>query len=298
MTTTHDSASDATLRRIQKLLAIAGDSRGDPAETAAAAAAMAERMMRKFNLASAELQRAALRKDPGAEMTTMRVRANMKRDDANRTPLKRAPKWAGYLAYEVAHLHDVHVRYAYDHAMGGAVVEFCGVRADVQVAAWMFDYLVGQMIRAVRHFGTEHRRTQGAAPLKTTSDAYRTDFITALLASLTRLRREKEGEVAAHAAGTALVVVKQQLVAEHFGGFEYRKASTTTKPIRDLSAFVAGRADADQHLAVLRLGRRDVGVVRVAALIVEPSAARRCCPRSAGYGLVGGCFFVAAAGCE
>jgi len=260
MTTTHDSASDATLRRIQKLLAIAGDSRGDPAETAAAAA-MAERMMRKFNLDSAELQRAALRKDPGAEMTTMRVRANMKRDDANRTPLKRAPKWAGYLAYEVAHLHDVHVRYAYDHAMGGAVVEFCGVRADVTVAAWMFDYLVGQMILSVRHFGAEHRRKTGAAPLKTTSDAYRTGFITALLASLTRLRREKEGEVAAHAAGTALVVVKQQLVAEHFGGFECRKVSTTTKPIRDLSAFVAGRADG----AKVDAARRAVGADAAAA---------------------------------
>lgn len=260
----HDQASDATLRRIQKLLAIAADSRGDPAETAAAAA-MAEKMMRKFNLDSAELQRAALKRDPGAEMVTMRVRANMKRDDANRTPLKRAPKWAGYIGFEVAQLHDVHVRYAIDHALGGAVVEFCGVKADVQVAAWMFDYLIGQMILSVRDFGVRFRRAHGgAAPLKTDSDAYRTGFIAALCAALQRLRAEKAAEVSRHAAGTALVVCKQQAIAAHFGDFEYRN-SGAARPVRNADAFHAG-LDAGRKVDV---GRKAVGSAEQAQLRLQ-----------------------------
>ena len=45
---------DSILRRIQKLLAIAGDDRADPNE-AAAAAGMAEKVMRKYQIDHAEL---------------------------------------------------------------------------------------------------------------------------------------------------------------------------------------------------------------------------------------------------
>ena len=50
---------EGVMRRIQKLLAIANDGRGDPNE-AASAAAMAEKMMRKYQLDNADIVAAVL----------------------------------------------------------------------------------------------------------------------------------------------------------------------------------------------------------------------------------------------
>lgn len=229
---------DAILRRIQKLLAIAQDSRGDPNETAAAAA-QAENLMRKFNLEHADVLAADLKRNAADMMEAVRVNANMKRDDANRTTLKRAPKWAGWLAVELALLHDAQVRYAWDDKTG-VVVEFCGVKSDVQVAGWMFDYLVGQMIIAVRNFGAEHRRLYGTPPDKVAGNAYRTGFVQALTAALRRMRNGKVAELQHHASGTALVVAKKAAIEEHFGEFAYGKGRGTR--IGDREAYAAGAA--------------------------------------------------------
>lgn len=229
---------DATLRRIRKLLAIAADSRGDPHETAAAAA-QAEKIMRKFNLDHADVLRAGMKRDGASAMASRRVKANMKRDDPGRTPLKRPPKWAGHLGFEVAMLHDVQVRYAHAPDMGGAVVEFRGFAADVEVAAWTFDYLVGQMILGVNAHGAACREEFGCPPSKTANAAFRDGFVSGLLLQLQRTRKEKDAEVAVHSAGTALVVAKQAAIAEHFGAVTYKEG--TARQIRDGAAFLAGQ---------------------------------------------------------
>jgi hypothetical protein len=230
---------DAILRRVQKLLAIASDSRGDPNETAAAAA-QAEKIMRKFNLDHAEVISANLKRNAAAEMSSVRVKANMKRDEPGRPTLKRPPKWAGFIGFEVAMLHDVQVRFAWDEALGGCVVEFCGVAADVQVAGWLFDYLVGQMIASVRHFGAQHRRDYGCAPDKVANGNYRDGFVTAINRQLAALRKSKASELLQHSAGTALVVAKKQAIEAHFGDFTY--GTHKGRGIRDADAYAAGAA--------------------------------------------------------
>lgn len=229
---------DSTLRRIQKLLAIAQDSRGDPNETAAAAA-QAEKLMRKFNIDHADVISANMRRDASSMMDSVRVKANMKRDDPTRPPLKRAPKWAGWLGFELAMLHDAQVRFAWDNAMGGVVVEFCGVKADVTVAGWMFDYLVGQMIAGVRNFTAEHRAKWGAPPDKKANEAFRHGFVQALLASLRAMRKMKAAELEDHSAGRALVVSKEHAVKEHFGDFTYG-TQKKARQISDREAYERG----------------------------------------------------------
>ena len=253
---------EAILRRVQKLLAIAQDSRGDPNETAAAAA-QAEKLMRKFNLDHADVIAADLKRNADDMMDSARVNANMKRDDANRTVLKRPPKWAGWIAFEIAMLHDVHTRFAWD-SRTGVVVEFCGIKSDVQVAAWMFDYLVGQMIVSVRNFGAQHRRDYGTAPDKVANNAYRDAFVSAMNSQLRALRKSKAAELEHHSSGTALVVAKKAAIEAHFGIFTY---GTSKRPqIRDRDAHAAGaaagrkvdvqrRAVASADSGALRLGR-------------------------------------------
>lgn len=230
---------DAILRRVQKLLAIAADSRGDPNETAAAAA-QAENIMRKFNLDHAEVLAAGLKRDASAQMSSVRVKANMKRDEPGRPTVKRPPSWAGFIAFEIAMLHDVQTRFAWDSAMGGVVVEFCGVDSDVQVAGWMFDYLVGQMIASVRSFGELHRQRYGRAPDKVSSDAYRKGFVSAVNSQLRALRKGKTIELENHSAGTALVVAKKAAIEAHFGDFSY--GTGKQQVVRDLNAAALGRA--------------------------------------------------------
>jgi hypothetical protein len=244
---------DAILRRVQKLLAIAQDSRGDPNETAAAAA-QAEKIMRKFNLDHAEVLAASLRRDASAAMDSVRVKASMKRDDPKRTLLTKPPKWASWLCFEVAMLYEVQVRYAWDRDMGGMVVEFCGVKSDVQVAGWTFDYLVGQMIAAVRAFGERHRADFARAPDKTASDSYRKGFVMAMVRSLQDSRKGKQAELESHSAGRALVVAKDAAVQAHFGAFAYGEAKRPAT-ISDTDAFRSGKADG----ARVDVARRAVG---------------------------------------
>lgn len=247
---------DAILRRVQKLLAIANDSRGD-ANEAVAAAAQAENILRKFNLDHADVLAAQLRAArPEDVMGTTRVRANMKRDTEGRPPLKRAPKWAGWLAIAVASLYDSQVRYVWDSKMGGTVVEFCGVRADAQVAGWTFDYLVGQMILGVRTFTAQHRQRYGAPPDKVQNSSFRDAFVMALVVALRALRKMKQAELLGHVSGTSLVVCKAQAVAAHFGAAEYGETKESTKMTNEAAAaagYAAGRR--------VDVARRAVGAV-------------------------------------
>ena len=245
--------TQAILRRVKKLLAIAQDSRGDPNETAAAAA-QAENLMRKFNIDNADLLREDLRTRGADAMAVARVKVNMKRDDARRTPLKRAPRWAGWLAVALAKLNDTNVAYVRDPAMGGVVAEFRGFEVDVQVAAYMFDYLAGQMILAVRAYGAELRKSTGAAPAKPQSDAFRLGFVRTLVGRIYEMKVARDADVAQSSSGRALVASKRALVSAHFGEAAYRRRKRGAAPA-DFEAYVAG---ADKARRV-DLERRGVG---------------------------------------
>lgn len=229
------------LGRVRKLLAIANDTRANPNE-AAAAAAQAENIMRKFNLDNADvlLKEAAA---GTAEFDTANVSAYMKRDVPNNHVQKRTPKWAGWLAIRVAKLNDCEVRIVWDKVRG-SVIQFCGYVADIQVAAWMYDYLLNCMIGSVRAWQREARRSAHE------SNSYREAFVLALCEKLRTLQREREAAMRAGGASSgALIVAKANAVAQHFGGFKYGASRTISN--RDAAAAYAGHT-AGQAVDVAR----------------------------------------------
>lgn len=226
---------EAILRRIRKLLAIAQDGRGDPNE-AAAAAAQADKLMRKFNIDHADLLREQLKAN-GAGMATYECSANMKRGDPKRPPLKRNPLWAGWLGIRVANLNDCRVRFV--RTPTGAMVQFCGTTLDVQAAGFMFDYLVGQLIKGCRAFNSERLRT------KAESDSYRKAFVIALCDKLTTMKEEREAELkrggGATSSALALVNEKAKAIEEHFGAIKYGEGREAT--MSDHAATMRGFSD-------------------------------------------------------
>lgn len=230
---------DSVMRRVQKLLAIAGDDRANSAE-AAAAAAMAEKIMRKYQLDHIDVMRKDFAQQENFE--TVDASAVMKR--SAHKPYK-VPLWAQWLAVAVARLHDCELK-LHTTAELGACVRFYGYKADVKVAGWTFDYLMLATVRACRAYQKEERS-------KRESHAFRQGFVLRVLASLKQAKAAKDAEAAAQSDCRALVLVKQQAIAERFGAFEYGKPRDVN--VRDGNAFSAGTKEG----AKVDVARRALG---------------------------------------
>lgn len=239
----HTPDMDSVMRRIQKLLAMANDGRGD-ANEAATAAAMAEKLMRKFNIENADLLIKKVRAGD-AQFATKSCSANMKRDDPRRPPLQNNPPWGQWLAYEVAKLNDCELRQG--RSATGAVLTFMGFDSDVQVAAWMFDYLVGELIKGCKAFNKAAPRS------KVESNSFRMGFVGVLQEKVREMRKEKDAEMQEVVASRALVVSKTQALVEHFGAFTYKESNSHAKV--NGSAFRDGVAAGSK----VDVGRRGVG---------------------------------------
>jgi Protein of unknown function (DUF2786) len=232
---------DGILRRIQKLLAIAQDDRAD-ANEAAAAAGMAEKLMRKFQLDNADVIATSLKVKGGNALSSANVFAGMKRDDPKRTPMLKNPSWSQFLAVNIARLNDCEVRQNFaENKFGvrGACLTFYGYSGDVQVCAFTFDYLVGAIIRAIERFNKEQRKLGQAE--KSSSEAYRRGFTGAIELKMTQQIAEKNEALEHISSSRALVVVKSRAIAEEFGDFGYKKS--TQAQIRDAQSFRAGVKD-------------------------------------------------------
>lgn len=231
---------NGVLRRVQKLLAIANDTRADPNE-AAAAAQQAEKIMRKYQIDHADIVQREMKQ--AVNMAKSAVFANMKRDDPKRPPPVKNPPWAQYLAVAIARLTDCEVRQGHAENKFGQVsvaLVFHGYAPDVQLSCWMFDYLVGAIIAACKKFNAEVARNYGLHG-KQTSNSYRQGFITALTAKIYAEKAEKDREAAANVTSRALVVSKRQAIVEHFGEFGYKR--TAQKLSGDGAAYLNGMSD-------------------------------------------------------
>lgn len=228
------------MRRVNKLLAIAGDDRANSAE-AANAAAMAEKIMRKYQLDHEDIVRAEFKQKENFE--TVDACVVMKKGQAHKP--EKVPPWASWLAVSCARLNDCEVRFAFTRELG-ACVRFFGYKADVQVCGWMFDYLTTVTIRNCRAFQKESFRT------KAESNSYRSGFVMRVNSALQAAKDAKVAEQP-KTTGTGLMVVKQQAVAEHFGEFTYGKAKEVK--VSESSAFSRGRADGSR----VDINRRGLG---------------------------------------
>ena len=240
------------LRRVQKLLAIANDDRANPNE-AAAAAQQAEKIMRKYQLDQADVVTKELKH--AANMARENVFASMKRDDPKRPPSQKNPSWAQHLAVAVARLTDCEVRQGRGLNKFGqltACLTFYGYGPDVQMAAWMFDYLVSAIIAACKKFNKEVASGFGLHG-KQSSNSYRDGFITALTAKIYGEKSAKDKEAAANVTSRALVVSKRQAIEEHFGEFTYRTSQPKLRG--DAGAYLNGMEDGRK----VDVARRAVG---------------------------------------
>lgn len=259
---------EAVLRRVQKLLAIAGDDRANPAE-AAAAASMAEKVMRKYQLDHADVIAKELR-GKTADLLEGYVFANMKRDDPARPPLKTTPAWGQILAASIARLHDCDVRHGFaenKHGKIEAALAFLGYGPDVKLCAWTFDYIVGELIKGVNHLQHQRKtarlytdegyhKTVLSADKRAAYD-FRQGFVTIVAIRINRLHIEKmeEARRSAH-SGRALVLASTKLAAikETYGEpAPRREEDTTPKDNTDVASWHAG-ASAGRSVDVRRNG--------------------------------------------
>ena len=229
---------EGVMRRVRKLLAIAEDHRADPAE-AAAAAGMAERIMRKFQLDHADVITASLKRGTDTDFAEEFC-------SAGSLPEGRVDSynaWAGWLSVRVAQLYDCQVRYARTEKHG-ASLRFSGYASDVTVARFTYIYLVNVMKAAV----SQRRKTHGASSLS----AYGRGFVLGMCTAIHKIVVTKKAEMQATSTGRELVVVKEDAVAKHFGDVDYTKGKKTRTS--DGYAFASGSADG----ARVDVGRRAV----------------------------------------
>jgi len=207
---------DSVMRRIKKLLAIAEDARAD-ANEASAAAGMAERIMRKYQLEHADIIEAELKRGGVESFASEDIGLSL--NPEART--EQASGWAGILAVAVAELHDCQVRYVTTYKYG-KTLRFSGYAADAKMARFTYLYLVQTMAAASRQFLKQYGTTRRDA------EAFRRGFSSALRKSLRAATAAKKVEMQGESSSRALVVAKDKAVSAHFGTVKYAKRSTRT----------------------------------------------------------------------
>lgn len=239
--TEETSNLESTMRRVRKLLAIAEDSRGDPNECAAAAR-MAESIMRKYQIEHADVISKEIQ--GGDAFGTADVGSTMDLEGAS----KEAPGWASILAVYVAKLYDAQVRFTFT-PKHGKTLRFSGYKVDVEMALQTYCFIVNNMAAASRVYLKTNRwagRKEG--------NSFRSGYISAVGVSIKAIFAEKAREMQDAASSRALVLVKANAVAEHFGKVKYKPGSSGQRFQSD--AFSSGRSAGSK----LDVGRRGVGV--------------------------------------
>lgn len=234
---------ESVIRRVQKLLAIAEHERSDPNE-AAAAAGMAEKIMRKYQLDYSAVIITALKR--GDDLSTENIVCTATK---GRKILRVAP-WIGYLAVAIARLNECHVKQGWTPD-GEACVSFMGYTADVQLSRWTLDYLVQITNRLCNEYKKTDDYVLGGRRLL---NGYRHGVSIGMVRSLNNLEQAKKAEMAEAAkagAGTSLMVVKQEAIVAKFGDFKTR---TATSSVTRGDSFVQGVRDGSK----VDVGRRAI----------------------------------------
>lgn len=235
---------ESITRRVQKLLAIAQDARANPHE-AAAAAAQAEKIMRKFQIDHADLIAHEIKSDP-SQMTTAETRADA---ITNGTKAKTIPPWASILAAAVADLAEVGVT-THTSAELGKCVRFYGYKSDVELAVWIMQYLIG----AINALAFEYRKTDdykinGRAVL---SD-YRKGCSSAIVGKIREFVRQREDEKKTMSQGRELMVVKADAIVARWGSVVVSRSKARSFTMRNEEAWQEGRK-AGQKVDIHRRG--------------------------------------------
>lgn len=226
---------DQAIRKAQKLMAVAMDSRGNENE-AERALAQAEALIRKFGLEQAEIASTAAVSDfDWAEAFHAYGPPN--------NPAKSCPKWFQFISTGVAGFTDTIVRLHYDPTQGYGV-GFYGDRADTLFAQWLVGYLKVSVWSALYNARKEHPKWN-----RSDGEDFRKAMAARLSSRMMELRRERDVEFAAartcHGTGTALMQVADKLAQRNaeFGAPKYKSSRIE---IRDHLAAHKGSLAGDQ----------------------------------------------------
>jgi hypothetical protein len=219
------------LEKIKKLLAMARDGRGNVNE-AEAAARQAQALMRKHNIEHLEAIEQELRNEESIVQEARRSGMT-----THKTTKSSVPDWCSAMAYGCAKLFDafVFIRKMDD---GNRFLIFAGMRADAQVAAWTFDYLVDTVTRASKQFTRDCRKRGDRRSLGDTrvrQRSFRLGMATEILQRLLQLKKQQMGE--AVPGQNALVVMKEQKIKEKLG-LDYSEAKRQNR--LDFGSYGAG----------------------------------------------------------
>lgn len=192
---------EKVMARIKKMLSLADNN--PSASEAAVAASMASKLMDKFNLKHADVMMADLDED------------SMVAHDTGVAYARDVPPWVSAIVVSTAQLHDCEAKYniTYRNGKKSPYLSTCflGEKSDVIVAAWVFDYLLGELKR----LGLVYSREMGGAT-NVQRYSFRKACAYEISNTLKRMLRDKEAAMAKHATGKALVVCKRSLVREKF----------------------------------------------------------------------------------
>lgn len=234
-TNTPDRAK--AIDKVQKLLAMANDARGNENEAANAASA-AEKLMRKYQISAAEVIMEELTHDEAFYQEFAPAQFGL--DGSCTDFAKRCPKPTGVIAIGVAEAFDIRVSLVY--TAYGLRALFSGYHLDVQLGVWIYGYLNQTMQRLAAE--------QPAA----SRDDFRAGVAATLQRRLYAIRTERDAENQQHdqaavpgsvTVGTAVALydAKKSAVDERFGEQQKRQNKTG---IKDMGAYSAGAAAAER----------------------------------------------------
>jgi len=229
-----EKADRKILLRIKKLLALAENN--DNINEAASAAAMASKLMAKFNLERADVLIKEMKPDDLIEQMAERGQ-------------RRVPQWMSGLVVPIARAHDCEARYSWKGSLKHA--EFLGQREDATVAAWVFQFLVDEVERLSKVFRRQLRKERGAGHGVDMGD-YRDGLVHEIQVTLRKMREEKEKDLKKHATGQQLVVMKNAMITQKY---DVRYKKLKSRQIQDSSAYSRGRTDGQK----ISLGKKVIG---------------------------------------
>ncbi len=189
------------MQRIKKMLALADNN--PSAEEAAVAAAMAEKLLRKYNLDHADVLMTELNED------------SVVAHDTGVAYARDVPPWVGSIIVATAQLHDCEARYDHFRKEGKRStyhsVTFLGEKSDVIVATWVFEYLLGE----IKRLGLVYSKEIGGAT-NVQRYSFRKACAIEIANTLRRMLREKEADMASQSTGKDLIIRKRDLVRKKF----------------------------------------------------------------------------------
>lgn len=230
---------DRIKKKIEKLLRLAEQSANE--HEAANAMAKARKLMDEYQLTRLDIKGTGEHQQQFTEAQVTRVFANL-------------PKYMDILSVAVARFNDCQSiarggekTFKANTKTWGKYLEFRGLKEDVEIAAGMYATLLGAINRLCKEY-LESVGYEGKYPVGIGNE-FKYGCAQRLCHRLTTLREEREAEYAKteSTTGTSLVVVKNQLVEQHYGVANYstvkKKAAVSDEA---LDAYLSGIAAGDR----------------------------------------------------